>query len=255
MLNGWSDLEKGIAFATCLHGPSLEILAELEPEKRTNYGLAVGYLSRYYNPPGCEYVHMTRFEERSMLPTETPAEYAADRQRLALKAYPDFSNEDRNRLTKSRFLRGLDQDARVQISMHSPKTLSETISLATQHYVISRPVQNTSTSTKCLSKPKIAAVSAIHDSTICDAKEHNESGEMEPHLQILKLLNKVVGLLEPRKPHTPCPICRRSGHWARDCPDKATSIRSCYNCGQEGHIQKYCPNKDQGITSTVAKND
>lgn len=37
-----------------------------------------------------------------------------------------------------------------------------------------------------------------------------------------------------------CRICKQSGHFARECPDKPERDDKCHNCGESGHFSKDC---------------
>jgi len=41
-------------------------------------------------------------------------------------------------------------------------------------------------------------------------------------------------------PCKPCPRCKQTGHWARDCPAQPPTD-ACYSCGQAGHRYRDCP--------------
>ena len=42
-------------------------------------------------------------------------------------------------------------------------------------------------------------------------------------------------------PRTPCPNCKKPGHWRRDCPEKQNKLK-CWTCDEPGVTKKFAQN-------------
>jgi cellular nucleic acid-binding protein len=61
------------------------------------------------------------------------------------------------------------------------------------------------------------------------------------------------GVAAPAEDDNACRRCKKSGHFARECPEPRND--SCFNCGQPGHMSRECtePKKPRGDDRTCRK--
>jgi hypothetical protein len=60
----------------------------------------------------------------------------------------------------------------------------------------------------------------------------------------------------PEVPRKPCPQCKETGHWRRDCPLNQSNNKptGCWKCGDTGHIMRNCPNQGNARGPVSAPN-
>lgn len=245
--NKWNTQEKGSELATCMLGSALDLLVELPTADRQNYELIVAHMENFFNPVGGEMAHRAIFDSRTRKTGESPMEYGVALKSLATKAFPSLGVAGRDTLLKTQFLRGIgNTEMRKLITMQQPKSLEDAIALATQYHYLELAEKSAKTEP---SKPRVAVVAQ-------KAAVSGLEGQNSDMAQTLNELTNMVRLLVQTKsqpPTAPCPRCKQTGHWARECPTYKSSVY-CYLCKQPGHFKRDCPQKTSEQKDVVSKN-
>ena len=180
---------------------------------------------------------------------------------LAWRAYPYLRPADRDDLTKSQFLRRLDDKVRLHIGLLQPATLEDAMSLATRYQYYEKSWEPV----KEVIKPRatVAKISSDKAEVTFGADIIQEILNRLAQLEALdaetsrfrvsptsrtscfrcgQVGHRISDCRSPQAltlPSTPCPRCKQTGHWARDCPNN-TGAPTCFRCGQPGHISRNC---------------
>ena len=87
-LNGWDEETKALELATSLRGTAQSTLADLDPDKRTDYQSLVSALSARFEPENQADMYLAEIRTRTRLKSETLPELGQVMKRLARYALP-----------------------------------------------------------------------------------------------------------------------------------------------------------------------
>ena len=222
-LNSWDDSQKAMELATSLEGNSRAILADLSPDQQLNFEALVGKLTQRFEPEGQQGIYQSQLQSRKRKRSESIPELIQEISRLVRKACPAADEQTRSNMAVSSFISALGNEAQeLFVYQKDPKNLEEAgraaLSFETFHAARAKDV------------PMVRA-------------QHVESSSSDPPKWALDLMVKMEKQLsnwnrKPGKgrgasPETgnsrawrlgSCYHCRVSGHWARECPQKGTTV-------------------------------
>ena len=119
--NGWTKTEAGLNLACCMKDEALTVLNELDL-CNPDYDRIVAHFNERFEWESSESYWMDRFDNRTMLPQESPSDLAYALRSLCRRAYPLSSTEERERMCLVKFLKGLPSvDMRRMIRVKAPK--------------------------------------------------------------------------------------------------------------------------------------
>ena len=203
----------------------------LTAEETADYDAIVAALKRRFEPQCRKEVYMAEFQRRKKLRSEDWASYGEDLRTLVEKAYPTLQAEAQELLALNRFLSEItDVQLAFGVRQRAPATLdaavAATLELETYLHKSSLPVESVNTQ---LTGSSVAGVS-------------KSDGIEDVLKKLLERIDRLEGALEAQEDSKPsgghqwvphgdrrsrhqklvCWDCREEGHFARDCPKKAT---------------------------------
>ena len=165
-LNGWDEETKALELATSLRGTAQSTLADLDPDKRTDYQSLVSALSARFEPENQADMYLAKIRTRTRLKSETLPELGQVMKRLARYALPFASSSVRQWLALTQFTEALDDEfLEYAVKQAKPKTVDEAVKVAmeTEAFRVSRRRRKTHKSDMqhldpimAISKPKIS---------------------------------------------------------------------------------------------------
>ena len=105
--NGCQEDEKAAQLIMSLSGRAQQIANSKSEATKRNYSSLVGVLQQAFDPPEREIAHRLTFEQRVRKPSESVMDFGHELTRLALKAYPNMDEGERERQLVFRFVNGL----------------------------------------------------------------------------------------------------------------------------------------------------
>ena len=102
--NGWKEEERVLRTPTLLEKEALFVYLDLTEEY---YGAVKTALLNAFQPPEARFVFLHEFENRKMVPGESPQEFLHVIKRLLAKAIPEMDEGAREQLLLHRFLSGI----------------------------------------------------------------------------------------------------------------------------------------------------
>ena len=167
-LNGWDEETKALELATSLRGTAQSILADLDPDKRTDYQSLVSALSARFEPEhqADMYMYLAEIRTRTRLKSESLPELGQVMKRLARYALPSAPSSVRQWLALTHFTEALDDEfLEYAVKQAKPKTVDEAVKVAmeTEAFRLSRRRRKTHKSDiqhldpiMAISKPKMS---------------------------------------------------------------------------------------------------
>ena len=93
--------------ATCLWGEALEVFKTLDMESRLNLDTVKNKLFSAFKPEDTKFTSLSKFQSRSLHPSETPQKYLYELKGLLRKTFPEMSMEAKEQLLFEQYIRGL----------------------------------------------------------------------------------------------------------------------------------------------------
>ena len=167
-LNGWDEETKALELATSLRGTAQSILADLDPDKRTDYQALVSALSARFEPEHQADMYLAEIRTRTRLKSESLPELGQVMKRLARYALPSAPSSVRQWLALTQFTEALDDEfLEYAVKQAKPKTVDEAVKVAmeTEAFRLSRRRRKTHKSdiymqhldpSMAISKPKMS---------------------------------------------------------------------------------------------------
>ena len=140
-LNGWDEETKALELATSLRGTAQSILADLDPDKRTDYQSLVSALSARFEPEHQADMYLAEIRTRTRLKSESLPELGQVMKRLARYALPSAPSSVRQWLALTQFTEALDDEfLEYAVKQAKPKTVDEAVKVAmeTEAFRLSR---------------------------------------------------------------------------------------------------------------------
>jgi len=277
--NGWSEPEKTTNLLCALDGLARNILSEVDDVERCSYIEVKQLLRKRFGPVHLTEVHEQALQELKLTKGQPIRELASETQRLAKLAYADFDAAARTRMAIKALTDAIpDKSAVFYIKDKSPRTVDEVCTLYeryrvlhgeddkksrnTVHVVKSNPEIDAS-STPYLQQVITDAVNKVVEATGNQISQLNAAIAQLVNTQPTAPANVFTAPLPTRPPSTlsasaapyqpsaqrppateaprkPCPRCKQTGHWAKDCPAQPPTD-ACFSCGQAGHRYRDCP--------------
>ncbi len=231
-LNGWSEQQKAAFLATRLKGPALNILSNLPVDRRQDYTALVTALESRYGTAHKSELYRVRFKNRVKQKDESLAALSEDLERLGRLAYPDAPADMQNSLSRDQFVDALlEEDTRLRIKQHRPKTLQHALELALElesfQLASKQRYYRTSRETRIDEQHNKSKVTMGCRNS--NAKQNEESSP-----SVIQLIECLEASMRE---------CLKSVVAAVGSQGKQQnrSRAGCWKCGASGHIRKNCP--------------
>ena len=264
--NAWSDQEKAISLLCALDGPTRSILAEVDIDS-ASYEVVKNLLIKHFGPVLLTEVHEQALQDLKLARNQPIRELTTEVSRLVKLAYPEFDGISRERFAVKALVNAIhDKDTIFYIKEKNPQSMDEVCVLYERYKVFTgNPVACKPPMVKGVKPADEPATNPAIDTLIKQTEAHSR--------QLAQLTESISQLLQrqppqfiqgpalpphpgpvhlegpPRAdiPRKPCPRCKQTGHWAKDCPQ----AELCFRCGQSGHRHSDCrtPLNANGPTS------
>ena len=246
-VNGWDDSKKNAKVAPFLDGDALAVYLELDRSK-DKFADVVAALVRNFHSPSEEFNIITAFNERKMLPNESPRLFLHELKKLLKSSgIPESAHE---KLLLHQFICGLPPNVSAHIKLLQGVDTLEAVLKATQKLNTvsssSRPMCNAvaTTTGEARSKELDEMKSAIQTLTAkVDALlgERQDGRRLEaPQPEVAALRKRIV-----------CYRCQKPGHPARLCRAPApASHQSGNGRGRGAAMTRHFGRNHQGSTSS-----
>ena len=216
-LNGWNDYEAGQFLATRVQGPALKVLSNLTPGAPISYKELVQHLEHRFGPGEQAENFLMELRMRRRGKDETLQELGQSIRDLTALAYPELSNNARERLARGHFSEAIDEpEIRGGIFRAQAKTLDEAIraGLATESFL---KVEK--------SREKFRPnrhIRAVEDKIRVAPVNDKMAGEIDELKSSVRQLTEMIGRMgmQPRvnRSDRRCYTCQQMGHFSKECP-------------------------------------
>ncbi|KAJ8381560.1 hypothetical protein SKAU_G00023380 [Synaphobranchus kaupii] len=204
-LASWTPEQTAGHLALALEGPALEAILDLPPAERQNLQALTAALQRRFTQHRSAEASREKLLSRYRCEEESWGKVAADLQRYAREAYPDFDAAAQEKLALHAFLRALTPERlREHVSLAQPGSISEALSKTTraEDTLAIRPTP----------QPTRQHVRVADGEEVCWTR---------------------TPLQRPARRQGRCYQCDEPGHIARDCPAPAPKPRKPPPSGNE----------------------
>ena len=119
----------------------LRLVVQNDLSESADYKAVRDCLQSRYGHEGTEMEWQAKFQTRVQQRGEYLVEYAGDLRVLAGRAFPTWSNEQREMLTRNQFIQGISSPSvQVQLMKDMPKTVSEAVATARRLEAVEAPI-------------------------------------------------------------------------------------------------------------------
>ena len=130
-LNGWDEETKALELATSLRGTAQSILADSDPDKRTDYQSLVSAFSATFEPEHQADMYLAEICTPTLLRSESLPELGQVMKRLARFALPSALSSVRQWLALTQFTEALhDEFLQYAVKQAKPKAVDEAVKVA-----------------------------------------------------------------------------------------------------------------------------
>ncbi|XP_038058673.1 uncharacterized protein LOC119729953 [Patiria miniata] len=223
--NGWNDGQAKVFLAASLQGPALSVLGCQPEGKKYSFRDLISSLDQRFGPGQQAEYHLMELRHRRQGEKETLQELGQSIRELSALAYPEFSEEGRDRLARGHFMDSVGNRAiREAIFRAKPTSLDDSIkaSLAAESY---HKVEEQRAADKTKKYARMVETEPTVEAT--GEVPVNQAVVDRAVQQIISRLGENVptgskDTIRPfgrRKANTEdvCHNCRCKGHFARDC--------------------------------------
>ena len=238
-VNQWDDQAKILWIRVRLTGRAQTAYKRLPADVRESFELTKKGLQERFEPKSKKELYIVNFQTRQKQKSESWADYAEDLRLLADKAFPELSEDARERLALSSYLAQLDNpQVAVGVRQQRPKSIVDAVraTLEMESYLV--PAEVKRVAQVASEDPVVAAVQGKQD-IMMDLLQNLVQ-------RIDKLEVSERNRLESRGPRRSWP--RRLDTRQRPSGEDTRRRREsmvCWECGKQGHPARECPGRQQ----------
>jgi hypothetical protein len=231
--NDWDYKERAMQLAMSLQGEAQKLLGDLPMSVQKDYNSLVGELSDRFNPGERETAYRLEFRNRMRKPEESPMMFGHCLRRLAGKAFPKISMDDREYWVIDQFVNGLrNSETKKHVLFGRPKTINDAVALA-----IEAESFETMSKDRLNRKPNISALTSDEGDVLKMSGQHDSSEQILKEMK--NMLTSTMKELETLKGQVNSNSFQgKSGNFSRQNNGKKFV---CYFCHEEGHTKRTCP--------------
>ena len=220
------DSERVKELLPLLEDEPLRLVVQYGLSESADYAAVHECLQCRYGHDGTELEWQVKFQARVQQRDESLVEYIGELRMLASRAFPGWSEEQRDVLIRNQFIQGVSSSSiQVQLLKEMPKSVKDAATLA-------RRLETVEMAHRRLQTERIAerplAVAAPVSATSLEDKLDKLSA------QVKKLADEVTILREPPERAD----SRVSG--VRNTPREKAREVVCWHCREQGHVKRNC---------------